>query len=153
MDMTAGELSERLAQLGADLLVKTLPLYLNGEIIPLPQEDEKATYAPKLNKSDGQLDFSQPADFLARKVRAFNPWPGTYQFFDGARLKVYQAHVEGSESLIQGGRYLVEGLPAWGTVRGLLVLDEVQMEGKSRVSGEAFLNGAKYWFDDEEAVK
>ncbi len=153
MDMTAGELSDRLAQLGAGLLVKTLPLYFNGEIIPQPQEDEKATYAPKLNKSDGQLEFSQPADFLTRKVRAFNPWPGTYQFFDCTRLKVYQAHVEGSESLKHGGRYVVDGLPAWGTVRGLLVLDEVQMEGKSRVSGEAFLNGAKNWIDEEEDVK
>lgn len=148
--MTAGKLFDRLAQLGADLLIKTLPQYFTGEITPQPQDEEKATYAPKLNKTDGLLDFSKPADLLARKVRAFDPWPGTYQFFDDTRVKVYKAHIEEIENVIPGNRYVVNDLPAWGTTSGLLVLDEVQAEGKSRVSGEAFLNGAKNWIDGEK---
>jgi methionyl-tRNA formyltransferase len=149
-DLTAGELSDCLAQVGANLLIETLPKYIVGDISPQPQEDEKATYAPKLKKEDGELDFSQPADFLARKVRAFNPWPGTFQFFDESRLKVYKAHAQHGEKIFPGERYVVDGLPAWGTIQGFLVLDEVQVEGKSRVSGESFLHGAKKWINEEE---
>ena len=75
-DETAGSLFETLSQLGADLLLDTLPGYISGEIKPRPQPEEGATYAGMLKKEDGLLDFSRPAEELERKVRAFNPWPG-----------------------------------------------------------------------------
>ena len=149
-DMTAGELFDILAQMGADLLVETLPRYISGEIQPQPQDDEQATYAPRLNKEDGELDFNQPAEFLARKVRAYSPWPGTYQFFGGTRIKIYQAHVEKSECAAPGERIVVDDQPAWGTISNLLVLDEVQLAGKSRLSGREFLLGAKNWIVEKE---
>ena len=148
-DMTAGELFDQLAQMGADLLVETLPKYLNGDIHPQPQEDHKATYAPRLHKEDGQLDFSQPAEFLARMVRAYNPWPGAYQFFEDTRLKVYHAHPVQGVTADPGDRLIYDEKPAWGTVDGVLVLDVVQAAGKSRMSGEDFLRGAKNWLEGE----
>ena len=144
-EMTAGEMFDRLAEMGAALLTETLPAYLNGDITPVPQVDEEFTYAPMLKKSDGELDFEKPAEFLARMVRAYHTWPGTYQFFNGNRLKVYRAHAVAAHDVVTGGRYIVDGLPAWGTNEGLLVLDEVQAAGKNRVSGEDFLNGVKNW--------
>ena len=149
-EMTAGELFDNLAQMGADLLVETLPKYLSGELLPQPQNEESATYAPRLKKSDGKLDFSQPADFLARKVRAYSPWPGAYQYYENKRLKIFKSHAKDAKSAFPGKRYIVEAKPAWGTMKGLLVLDQVQLAGKSKVEGEEFLHGAKGWGTEEE---
>ncbi len=149
-EMTAGELFDALAQLGGDLLVETLPKYIYGEIEPIPQDDGKATFAPRLKKEEGVLDFNEPADFLARKVRAFNPWPGAYQFLNGTRLKIFNAHAEEFPDAVPGQRYVVSGKPAWGTIENLLVLDTLQIAGKLKVSGEDFLHGAKDWLNKEE---
>jgi methionyl-tRNA formyltransferase len=147
-EMTAGELFDQLAMLGAELLVETLPGYLAGEIMPQPQDDALATYAAKLSKSDGELDLTQPAEALARKVRAYSPWPGTFSSFEGQNLKVHRATALPEKTAEPGQRLVVDDKPAWGTGEGLLVLDEVQLAGKSRVSGEAFLRGAKNWLSD-----
>jgi methionyl-tRNA formyltransferase len=147
-EMTAGLLAARLAKMGAELLVDTLPKYIDGELQPKPQDDALATYAPKLNKTDGQLDFEQPAEFLARQVRAYHPWPGTFHFFDGVRIKVFRAHAEDVSDVLPGKRYIVDEHPAWGTVKGLLVLDEVQAAGKVRLSGDDFLRGTKNWINN-----
>ncbi len=143
-DDTAGTLSEKLSSLGADLLIETLPDYLSGELQPQPQEDSQATYAPMLNKKDGLLDFNHPADELARRVRAFNPWPGAWMTWRGEPLKIHSAHVVPGKA--DPGRMLVyQGQPALGTTEGLLVLDEVQPAGKKTMSGKAFLAGARDW--------
>lgn len=146
--MTAGTLFSDLAQMGADLLIDTLPKYIQGEISPRPQDDAEATYAPRLKKSDGELDFSQPADLLARMVRAYNPWPGAFHYFDGVRLKVFQAHAAQKAYVIPGKRYILDEKPAWGTADGVLVLDEVQAAGKDRMPGEDFLRGIRDWIED-----
>ena len=146
-DMTADVLFTHLAQMGADLLVKTLPDYLAGRIKPQPQKDEDATYAPRLKKEDGQLDFNQPARALARQVRAYRPWPGVFTFFEGERLKIYRAYADEKIQIAPGNREIVDGKPALGTAKGLLVLEEVQLAGKSRVSGKDFLHGAKDWIN------
>ena len=147
-DMTAGLLADCLAQMGADLMVDTLPKYIQGEIQLRPQDDADATYAQKLNKADGLLDFEQPAEFLARQVRAYHPWPGTFQFFGDVRIKVFRAHAEDAADVIPGQRYIVDEQPAWGTTDGLLVLDKVQAAGKAWLSGEEFLRGTKNWIND-----
>jgi len=143
-DDTAGALSEKLSRLGADLLVETLPDYLSGELQPQPQEDSQATYAPMLNKKDGLLDFNHPADELARRVRAFNPWPGAWMAWRGEPLKIHCAHVVPGKA--DPGKMLIyQGWPALGTAEGLLVLDEVQPAGKKTMAGKAFLAGARDW--------
>lgn len=148
--MTAGELFDTLAQMGADLLVETLPKYIAGQIDPEPQDDDKATYAPRLDKEDGKLNFDKPAEYLARKVRAYNPWPGAFQFYDGVRLKIYKAHAQVMPDAVPGERYVINDAPAWGTADGLLVLDSVQASGKTMVSGEDFIRGAKDWINEKE---
>ena len=143
-DDTTATLSPKLAQLGAGLLLDTLPAYLHGELLPQPQDDSQATYAPILKKEDGALDFNQSAEYLLRKVRAYNPWPGAYMDWARGTLKVHRAQaVDGSAA--PGETVRIGNLPAVGTVTGLLVLDEVQPPGKKAMPGQVFLNGARDW--------
>jgi methionyl-tRNA formyltransferase len=141
---TAGSVFEKLSQLGADLLVETLPDYLSGKIQPVPQPEDGSTYAPMLKKEEGHLDFTHPAEELERRVRAFNPWPGAFMDFDGTLLKVHRAHVEAGEAEV-GQKLIYRDQPAVGAGNGLLVLDEVQVAGKKTMSGKAFLAGARQW--------
>ena len=149
-DMNSGMLSDILAHMGAELLVESLPMYINGTIKPQSQDDMDATYAPRLKKQDGLLDFYKPACYLAREVRAYDPWPGAFEFFNGKRLKIFRAHSVETLDSIPGKRYIYDEKPAWGTVNGYLILDEVQIAGKKRVSGEDFINGAPNWPTNRE---
>jgi methionyl-tRNA formyltransferase len=142
---TAGGLFGKLSRLGAELLLETLPLYLRGEIQPQPQDDSHSTYAALLNKKDGLLDFNHPAEELARRVRAFHPWPGAYFEWNGAPLKIHKARVSEEKSPGAGSRFIVAGCPAVGTGEKILVLEEVQPAGKKSMPGKAFLAGAKDW--------
>lgn len=142
---TSGTLSTRLAILGADLLMDTLPAYLAGDLQPRPQQHELATFAPMLNKEDGLLDFSRPAAELARKVRAMNPWPGAYTIWQGQPLKIHKAHSIEQSSQAPELTTIYQGQPAFTTSSGLLVLDEVQPAGKKPMPGKVFLNGARSW--------
>ena len=144
-DDTAGSLFDKLAPLGADLLIETLPRYLSGEIQPHPQPEEGATYAKMLKKEDGRLDFSQTAEELERRIRAFSPWPGTFFEWKGAPLKVLRAHVDAGKSPGIGSKLKVAGVPAIGTSEGILVLDQVQPAGKKPMSGKSFLAGGRKW--------
>ncbi len=143
-DDTGGSLFGKMSQLGADLLMEALPRYLGGELIPQPQPEEGATYAPMLKKEDGLLDFSQPSMALERRVRAFNPWPSAWMLWQGAPMKVHRARVAAGEAQ-PGRRVVMGGLPAIGTGQGLLILDEVQPAGKKSMPGKAFLAGARDW--------
>jgi methionyl-tRNA formyltransferase len=142
---TSRSLSVRLAEAGAKLLVDTLPKYISGQIQPQPQDNTLATYAPLLKKEDGNLDFTQPAEDLARRVRAFNPWPGAFTLWKGQVLKIHQAHAVDVSGSNPGTRRIFQGLPAIDASGGLLVLDEVQMAGKRPMEGKVFLNGARDW--------
>jgi methionyl-tRNA formyltransferase len=146
-DDTAGTLSERLAQLGADLLADTLPAYIDGRLTARPQPEDGATYAPMLKKEEGLLDFEQPAEALARKVRAYNPWPGAFTLWQGENLKIHRAHgiSPSGNRFSPGAATVVKGLPAIGTGEGLLILDEVQPAGKKPMPGDVFLRGARGW--------
>ena len=144
-DDTTGSLAARLAQLGAELLVECLPAFLSGSLTPQPQDESQATYAPMLKKEDGQLDFHQPAEQLARQVRAFNPWPGAYTLWQGQRLKIHHAHAVAAPAPGAGQTCIHAGLPAIATSQGLLVLDEVQPAGKKAMPGKVFLQGARGW--------
>ncbi len=148
-DDTTESLSSRLADLGAELLAETLPGYLEGKTIPQPQDELQATRAPMIQKEDGRLDFNLPAMDLERRVRAFNPWPGTYFFFQEAQLKVLRAHVIPSRSSPPGKAGAIGNLPAISTARDWLVLDVVQPAGKKPMPGDVFLRGARNWAETE----
>lgn len=145
-DDTAGSLFEALSTLGADLLIETLPAYMDGKLTPQPQPEVGVTYAPMLKKEDGLLDFTQPAVDLERRVRAMNPWPGAWFEWNGAPLKVHKAHV-GQGKAEAGKRLIEQNQPAVGAGGGVLILDEVQPPGKKSMNGKSFLAGARNWLD------
>jgi len=141
-DDTGGSLASRLAELGAALLLETLPGYVSGSVQPTPQDDSHSTHAPLLRKTDGALSPTDPALVLARKVRAYDPWPGTYIEWQGRRLAVLAAHPAATDEPQPPGAAVPAGdRPAISTADGLLVLDRVQPVGKKPMPGEAFLRG------------
>lgn len=143
-DDTGDSLSRKLSSLGADLLIASLPAYMEGSLRPQRQDASLSTYAPSMKKEDGLLDFAQPAVTLARRVRALRPWPGAFFLWDGARIIVRAAHeVPGTGGV--GQRMVLQGQPAMGTGSGLLILDEVQPEGRKPMDARAFLTGARSW--------
>jgi methionyl-tRNA formyltransferase len=141
----AGALSEKLAELGGEVLVNTLPRFVSGEITPIAQDDSLATYAPMLKKEDGLLEFSQTTEQLAMKVRAYSPWPGTFMIWGGKTLKIHKAHISDGDSGKPGQTTRQGNLPGVICTDGILILDEVQPAGKKRMSGQVFLNGARDW--------
>ena len=142
---TAGSLSDKLAKMGGDLLIETLPKYVSGEISPVPQPLEGSTYAPMLSKKDGELDFTQTAEQLARKVRAFDPWPGTYTYWKRQPLKILAAQCIPSTLEQPGSHSVYEGQPVISTQAGSLILLKLQPAGKKPMEGREFLNGAQDW--------
>jgi methionyl-tRNA formyltransferase len=142
---TAGSLFSKLAQLSADFLIESLPAYLRGELPPQQQDDSLSSYAPMLKKSDGELNFNQSAIVLARQVRAYNPWPGSYIISGGKRLKIHSARAISVTSAGIGVFSRHDGHPAIGTSEGLLILEQVQPAGKKAMPGETFLRGARDW--------
>lgn len=145
-DDTTGTLTTKLAALGAGLLIETLPAYLAGQIQPQPQPDSGATYAPRINKEDGQIDWTEPAERIERRVRAYQPWPSAYTTWNGQMLKVLAARAatdapSGAEAgmAIGGPR----GSAGVVTGRGVLWLEEVQLAGKRVLPVDAFVAGAR----------
>lgn len=140
-DETGQSLHDKMAQLGAELLRDTLPAYLRGELVPQPQDDSQATYAPQISKDEGRLDWTRSAIELERLVRAFTPWPGTFTTWQSKQLKIHRAGL--AQGQAEPGRVVAldEGGCAVGTHEGLLRLLEVQLEGKKRLTIEEFLRG------------
>ncbi len=142
---TAVSLEERLSFLGAELLMETLPGILLGDLTPSEQDENRATYASMLKKEDGLLDWSQPAEQLARKVRAYYDWPGAYFIKDGLKVKLRKTRNLSDLHLKPGEFDQIKGYPVVGTATGGLALIEIQPAGKSWMDGRAFLNGNPAW--------
>jgi methionyl-tRNA formyltransferase len=147
-DDATPSLSARLALIGAELLVATLPAYLAGQLLPQPQDDSQATYAPQLRKDDGRLDFTRPATELARRVRALTPWPGAFALWPGLDgtpaqpLKVLRAQAV-DERLADAGQVVATPRgPVVGAGIGALLLLEVQPPGRRPMPAADFARGA-----------
>jgi len=146
-DETTATLTTRLADLGADLLIATLPGWLSGAITPTPQDDSLATMTRPLRKEDGRLDWSQPADTLVRQLRAVTPWPGAYTTWAGKQLKVLQAHpltgLPASAPTTPGACFTLsaKGGLACACGEGALALDVIQLEGKRAAPSADVLRG------------
>jgi methionyl-tRNA formyltransferase len=137
----ASELEIELSKQGAQLLQETLPLYLRGEISPVPQPEEGVTYAPMINKSDGVLNLNQPLAENLAKIRAYYPWPGTAVPFQGQFVKITRATGYPDVTVTPGCRSVVHQLPAVGCAGGWILCEELQPSGKNVMSGEVFLRG------------
>ena len=141
---TGGSLFGKLAQAGAELLIKTLPSIEQGtaEFEKQPQESP-TPYASMITKQMGLMDFNRPAEELERLVRGLNPWPSAYTFINGKTLKVWKCKVSAEETNATPGTVFLtdkDGIHA-ACGQGALILTEVQLEGKKRMDTEAFLRG------------
>lgn len=156
---TAGSLTDRLAEMGAELLGDTLPGWLCGEIEPVPQDERLVTYAERIDKAHGALDWARPAEELWWRVRAYTPWPGAFSLRDGAVLRVLEAWplADGDDSVAPLGTVLP--LPAGAADRvpleapgpafaiqcgdGVLLPLKVQLAGKRPLFAAEFLRGER----------
>jgi methionyl-tRNA formyltransferase len=150
---TAPELSARLSELGAELLSETLLRMERGEIKPVPQDDTEATYAPMLKREDGLIDWQMSAREIASRVRAFQPWPGTYTFFRGGRLTIWRARETAADQINQASQDRIEPATILAIDKSCMVIacanstalcvEELQVEGKRKLSAREFLNGTR----------
>ena len=144
-DDTTETLTTALAELGAVALAETIARLRGPGVTPIPQDAARATYAPRLAKEDGRIDWSAPAATIARSVRAYAPWPSAFTTLAGRTVKILAARVAEA----------IAGTPAWGTIvvaggsvrvatgAGALVLVTVQAEGKKAMPADAFAAGAR----------
>lgn len=143
-DETAATLHDRLAQLGAGMLARYLDDIIAGNLTPVPQNDDLATYAPMIKKEDGRLDWQQTSEELHRHVRAMTPWPGAFTTWQGKNLKVLVASPVIETPLPPGAPgqvVVVEDTAVVLTKDGGLALQEVQLAGKRAMPIADFLNG------------
>lgn len=144
-DETTGSLQGKLTPIGARLLLDTLRRLKEGSLVPTAQDESQATLAPILKKEDGLIDWQRSAIEIERRVRGFDPWPGSYTQFNGKLLKVHRVKFIPDES--KGGAGEVVRADANGfwvmTSSGIIGLDEVQLENKKRLAGVEFIRGAR----------
>jgi methionyl-tRNA formyltransferase (EC 2.1.2.9) len=139
----AGELHDRLAFLGAALLLETVERLKQGGLTSSGQEESEASYAPPLKKEDGVIDWKKPAEKIYNHIRGMNPWPGAFTYLEGKILKVLQAkHVTQSSSHEPGKvvKTSDEGVLV-ATGEGHILLTEVQLENHKRMPSALFLRG------------
>ncbi len=145
---TGGSLFEKLAKLGGPMILEVLEAAEKGELHPEKQEEEKHTYAKKLSKSTGRIDFSKTAAEIERLIRGLNPWPSAYCYLEGKMLKVWEAEVvtadfSEEDNAAKNGTVVKVGQDSFlvKTAEGLLKILSVQLAGKKRMDTAAFLRG------------
>ena len=139
------EVSEILAEAGADLLIETIPHIADGTAVYEQQDDSEATYAGMISKADGYTDFNEPAERIECKIRAFIEWPACYSYLDGQQVKFYKAEVAegapdgepGTVSSTDKKSYIIN------CASGRLRILEQQLQGKKRMSAGDFMRGHK----------
>jgi methionyl-tRNA formyltransferase len=139
-DENAVELGERLAVMGADLLVETFDRLAAGTIIPVKQDSAQATYAPILKKEDGRIEWSQSAQAIHNRVRGLQPWPGAHTQFRAQTLHIWKSRPH-SGSGSYPGRVVSVKPPTVSCGDGLIELLQVQLEGRKRIFATDFANG------------
>jgi methionyl-tRNA formyltransferase len=144
---TTGTLTMKLASLGAQAIQEALPLWVSGRITPEPQNEQEATYTRMLKKEDGEIRWDRPADFIARQIRAYNPWPSAYTYWNGKLLKILAAHALPSQAAASVPPGTVETekdghrVLTVMTGNGVLAVQQLQLEGKKAMSADDFLRG------------
>jgi len=144
-DIRHEELHLKLGEIGGELLIKTIPQWLEGKIIPKEQDHTKATFTKKITKEDGKIDWSKEAEYIARQIRAFHPWPGTYTLWQGKILKILQGKAQESP----GSHVSLGSIIPWhdgfavACAKGVLAIEQFQVEGKNPVLAKDFLLGHK----------
>ncbi len=143
---TAGELSRRLAEMGGRLLVRTLERLEAGDLDPRPQASEAATYAPRLTRESGRVDWTRPAREIAARLRAFTPWPGLSAELGGQPVKLTRVEILPETADASPGTFLGmrDGRLAVACGEGtVLGLAELQRPGRKPLKGSDFANGER----------
>lgn len=140
---TAETLHDKLASLGAPLLLETVSRMKRGEVTPIRQDSSQITYAPPLKKEDGRIDWRKGASEIDRQVRAFSPWPGAYTLVEEQFLKIFRGEVREETPGGNAGKVLWVGMDfiEVGTGGGSFLIKEVQREGKKKMAIREFLAG------------
>jgi methionyl-tRNA formyltransferase len=144
-DDTTASLHDRLSDLGARLMVEALELAACGGLRPVPQPAEGVTYAHKIEKIEAAIDWRQPAAVIARRVRAFDPFPGAQSTLSGEIIKLWSAHAQPAAEAGVAGQVLsatADGIRVQ-TGEGVLVVTELQRPGAKRLSAADFLRGQR----------
>jgi methionyl-tRNA formyltransferase len=139
---TAGQVGERLAVIGARILVPALTGYVAGDLEPVPQDDALATYAPKVTPEGARLDWNETASSIANKVRGLNPAPGAWTTLGEERVKLWRGRPATPAGLGPGELLVGDALYA-GTGSGSVVVEEAQVAGKKRMSGIEMARGLR----------
>jgi methionyl-tRNA formyltransferase len=143
---TAGSLSAKLADVGAGLLLQTLPRWLEGKIKPQAQAESQATYSKLITSKDAEIDWSLSALQLWRMVRAYNPWPSCHTWCQGKRFRIHEAiPLDGKGNGEVGEVIALAEQPGVGVVtkQGILGLCQIQLEGKRAMSVTDFVRGKR----------
>jgi methionyl-tRNA formyltransferase len=144
-DETTASLQTKLTPVGARLMLESIRLLKEGLLQAKTQDEKAATLAPMLKKEDGLIDWRQPAVQIERRVRGFTPWPSAYTRRQGKLLKIHRARIIAARDAINPGEVVrADGQGFWvATGSGILSLEEVQLEGKQKLSGVEFTRGAR----------
>src|SRR5262249_46951601 len=139
-------LHDRLAKLAPAALLEALEQIAAGKAPRIRQDSARASYSPKLSREAGRIDWSEPAELIERKIRAYDPWPGAFaqMAVDDRKvrnLKIFRASVHHNSTLAPGTVLPNESKLLVATGRGSLEIEEVQLEGKRRMSAADFLRG------------
>jgi methionyl-tRNA formyltransferase len=142
---TFGELHDRLAKMGAELLLIALAMMETGTLLPRPQEHRLATLAPRLGREDGLIRWKNDARSIVSLIRGLSPSPGAYTFFDGKQMKIYTAAAEPRAVEETPGTVTGETNAGLSVAAGdgYVLLKEMQLEGKKRLAVSAFLRGVR----------
>jgi methionyl-tRNA formyltransferase len=143
---TTGSLSSKLANVGAKLLLETLPKWIEGELKPRAQDESQATYSKLITSKDAEIDWHLSAVELWRRVRAYNPWPSCYTWYQGKRLKIHKAIPFGDIAEGEVGKVVVlTEPPGVGVIasNSILGLCQVQLEGRREMSINDFIRGQR----------
>ena len=139
---SGGSLHDRLAETAPEALLESLRLLASGSAPRLPQDKSSATYAPKLNRESGRINWNEPAEVIERKIRAYNPWPGAFTEFKNRKLKIFSAPIvdlrgKPGEILHRDNKFVIAASDR------ALSLIEVQLEGKRRMPAAELLRGLR----------
>lgn len=148
---TTETLSSKLSIIGAHLMIEALIGWVRGEITPQEQNESLATYFGQIKKEEGEIDWSQPAQEIWRRIRAFQPWPGCFTFWRGKQLKIKEARVVTAETGTDYGRVITLPEDTGGvgiiTGSGILKVITLQYEGKRAMTAAEFIRGQRDFID------